>query len=197
MRQFHPGAVLQTAVLLFMAFSANAAAMPDSTQSDGLSLFNRAVQCFNSTDYRTALKIFANVDTEGNNSFVRYYLGACSYQIGDYKGAMKYLSAVAVEDSLYPFASFYQAETMIALHNPGAALEFLSRSLCRDSAYAPARLEYIRTLCAVDSFQAAEQFVGRQCREDEALTLSKELVGAKKFDDAYPFLVLVVTRDST
>lgn len=98
---------------------------------------------------------------------------------------------------MYVLAAYYLAETMLALDKPEAALRFLVSCLSKDSSYAPARLEYVRALCAVDSFKEAQKFVRRNDNEDEALALAQALVKAKMYEDAYPYLALVVSADST
>ncbi len=184
-------------VMALMTSTCFSTQVADVAEADSVSRFNRAVECLKSGEYRKALTLFNGLNSPDSESAISYYRGICFYQLGDYGDGVVSLRNLNPEDSLYPLASFYMAETMLALHNPQAARKYLENSLAGDSSYAPARLEYIRTLCAIDSFRIAEQFVKGADNEDEVLTLAQGLVEAKKYEEAYPFLALVTARDST
>ena len=184
-------------VLLFTTFVGGTSPTSAATQPDSLALFNQAARLYNSTNYRSALKLFNEVGNDKSNRLIQYYRGVCSFEIGDYKRALTFLSFAAKDDSLYPFASYYQAEAMIALRNPAAAVEYLKSSISCDSTYNPARLELIRTLCSLGRFDEAEEFVRNRNDEGEIITLCQGLLSARKYEDAYPFLAELVTCDST
>lgn len=196
---FDKCAAMVLPLALLIVASAGAETGPDLTRSDSLALFNQAVKLYNSTDYPNAIRILNELSSEGHNRLINYYQGVCSYEIGDYKRALNFLSFATQDDSLYPFACYYQAETMIALRNPAAAVEYLKSSLAQDSNYSPARLELIRTLCSLCQFDEAEKFVRNRNDEDEeeAITLCQGLLSANRYEDAYPFLARLVTLDST
>lgn len=158
---------------------------------------SHAMRHFNSAEYREALRLFDKLDSSQSDNSLDYYRGVCYYQLGSYASAIACLRKVGRSDSLYALASFYLAETMVAVHDLRAAVASLESSLAADSSYLPARLEYIKTLCAIDSFRKAEQFVNERENDDEALALAQQLVITKNFNDAYPYLAQVVSRDTS
>lgn len=189
--------VVSSIVVAVIGLASSAMGSVPADSGHAAALFDRAIKDFNSTDYRGALKRFERIEDEKAEDVVTYYKGACLYQIGNYAGAIDCLSSLGRNDTMYVHAAYYLAETMLALDNPHSALRFLVRALSKDSSYAPARLEYVRTLCAVDSFREAEHFVRRTENEDEALALAQALVKAKRYGDAYSYVALVVSTDST
>ncbi len=186
------------ATLYFLLVSnAGAATVPDSTKSDSVANFNRAVKYFNAAKYRGALKIFEELAHGRSDPILDYCAGVCSYETGDYKSALNLLSILGPRDSLYSMASYYKAETMIALQNPAAAVVYLKNSLSKDSSYAPAGIELVKTLCNLEWYEDAEEFVTKRNEETEVMALCQCLLSASKYDDAYPILVELVTEDST
>lgn len=191
---FYRRAALKILLALVFTVSARASA---STQSDRLAGFNRAVKYYNSANYRTALKLFLELNRERANPVLSYYTGVCSYELGDYKRALSFLSTLEVKDSLFSFANYYEAETMIALQNPAEAVEYLKISLSKDSTYTLTRIELIKTLCNLNRFDEAEEFARKSNSEVESMTLCQCLLGANKYEDAYRFLAGLITQDST
>lgn len=188
--------VLTTSLLFFVSIS-RAATVSDSTKSDSPARFNQAIKYFNAANYHGAAKIFNELDHGRSYPLLNYYVGVCSYETGNYKNALNFLSTLGPNDSLYAMASYYQAETIIALLNPSAAVDYLKNSLSKDSTFSLAKIELIKTLCNLNRFDDAEDFVKKQNNESDAMTLCQCLLVAMKYQDAYPFLSEWVTRDST
>lgn len=141
-------------VLLAFLLSAFPGHNPPPSQpigQDSTSRFSSAIAHFNSAEYRDALRLFDELSSSGSDSSLDYYRGVCFYQLGNYAGAIANLRRVGRSDSLFGRASFYLAETMLAVYDLRAAIASFRNSLAADSSYLPARLEYIRVLCAVDS----------------------------------------------
>lgn len=184
-------------MLLLVALVAEATPGPRSAQADSAVQFGAAVRYFNSAEYKKALALFDRLTPADSTAGLNYYRGVCLYQLGDYRRGLESLAAVDSADSLYPLASYYGAEIMIAVHNLPEAVRLLETVVARDSTYNPARVELVNALCAEGKYSDAEDFAKGRFDVREVLALCDGLLAARKYHETYPFIAELLAADSS